>query len=138
VVAETEFDGPVIGVAPAGRIDGGHHTSLEPHHTHVLVVDVPSWGDELPTLMALTRLLSRRGPVAALIAGGGSVTIREVQGHIAARTPLMALRGTGRAADDLSKMPETIRGVTVVDVATPIAVAAVVRTQLQPHRADKR
>jgi hypothetical protein len=44
VVAETEFDGPVIGVAPAGRIDGGHHTPLEPHHMHVLVVDVPSWG----------------------------------------------------------------------------------------------
>jgi SLOG in TRPM, prokaryote len=137
VVAETAFAGLVIGVAPAGRIDGGHHTPLEPHHSHALVVDVPSWGDEIPALMTIVRLLRRRGPVVALISGGGKQTITEVQGHLAAQTPVIALRGTGRATDDLTRAPGR-DGLIVVDVTDPGAVAAAVREKLQPHSADKR
>jgi hypothetical protein len=41
VIAETGFDGPIIGVVPSGRVQSGRKTSLEPHHNHVLVVDAP-------------------------------------------------------------------------------------------------
>lgn len=92
VIADTGFDGPVIAVAPAGRIDGGHHTPLEPHHSHALLVDAPSWGDETHVLLRLIRLLSRRGPVVALIAGGGKQTLTEVRGHLAAGIPSSLFR----------------------------------------------
>jgi hypothetical protein len=128
VVSEAAFSGPVIGVVPAGRIDGGHHTQLEPHHSHVLVADVPRWGDELPVLMGLVKLLRRRGPVVALIAGGGKQTIAEVQGHLRAETPVIALRGSGRATDNLAGSTDRL---VVVDVTNPDAVAAEVRDRLQ-------
>jgi SLOG in TRPM, prokaryote len=131
VVAETAFNGPVIGVAPAGRIDGGNQTPLEPHHTHALVVDAPTWGDEIPVLMALVQLLGRRGPVVALIAGGGKQTLAEVKGHLAAKTPVIALRGTGRATDDLAQAPDHNNGLIVVAVSDADGVAAVVRQALK-------
>jgi SLOG in TRPM, prokaryote len=131
VIAETGFDGPVIGVAPGGRIDGGNYTPLEPHHSHVLIVDAPSWGDEVPMLMTLVQLLRRRGPVVALIAGGGKQTIAEVEGHIAAETPVIALRGTGRATDDLAGTPPRRDLFIVVNVRDPDAVAATVAEVLK-------
>jgi hypothetical protein len=131
VIAEIGFDGPVIGVAPAGRIDGGHHTPLEPHHSHAVLVDAPSWGDEIPALLRLVRLLSRRGPLVALVAGGGEHTRTEVNGHLGAGTPVIALRGTGRTADDLARTPCDSDGLIIVDVTDAVAVAAAIRNILQ-------
>jgi hypothetical protein len=131
VVAEIAFDGPVIGVAPAGQIDLGHHTPLEPHHSHVLVADVSCWGDEVPVLMMLLGLLRRRGPVVTLIAGGGKQTLTEVQSQIATEIPVIALRGTGRVTDDLAASPGGRDRLIVVDVADPDAVVAAIRDQLQ-------
>ena len=126
VVAETEFNGPVVGVAPAGRIDGGNQTPLEPHHSHALVVDAVSWGDEIPVLMALVRLLRQRGPVVALIAGGGKQTLAEVEGHLSAEIPVIALRGTGRTTDDLTRTRRHNHGLIIVDVTDPDGVVAAV------------
>jgi hypothetical protein len=135
VVAETAFDGPVIGVAPAGRI-GVSQTPLEPHHSHTLVVDAESWGDEIPTLMTLVRFLRGRGPVVALIAGGGEQTLAEVKGHLAAETPVIALRGTGRSTDGLAQALDHSDRLIVVDVTDPDAVAAAIRDNLHPHRGE--
>jgi hypothetical protein len=135
VVDETGFDGPVIAVAPLGRIDGGHHTALEPHHTYALLVDAPSWGDEIPALLRLVQLLSLRGPAVALIAGGGTHTITEVRGHLEAGTPVIALRGTGRATDNLVSAPSQTAGLIVVDVTDADAVAVAVRNELGPRPA---
>jgi hypothetical protein len=60
-----------------------------------------------------------------------------VHGHLAAQTPVIALRGTGRATDDLTRAPSR-DGLIVVDVTDPGAVAAAVREKLPPHSADKR
>jgi hypothetical protein len=135
VIAETGFGGQVIAVAPAGRIDGGHHTPLERHHSHALLVDAPSWGDEIPALLRLVQLLSRRGPVVALIAGGGTHTVTEVRGHLGAGTPVIALRGTGRATDDLARAPRHSNKLIVADVTDVDAVAAAVRNELRPRPA---
>jgi hypothetical protein len=129
VIADTGFDGPVIAVAPAGRIDGGHHTPLEPHHSHALLVDAPSWGDETHVLLRLIRLLSRRGPVVALIAGGGKQTLTEVRGHLAAGIPVIALQGTGRTTDDLARSPSN--GLIIVDVTETDVVTAALRKNLE-------
>ena len=71
VVEELGFAGPVIGVVPADKINRPNGTPLERHHSHVLLVDGETWGDETPTMLELCRVLGRRGRVVALIAGGG-------------------------------------------------------------------
>lgn len=115
VVSEFGFAGPVIGVVPAGKINRTDSTPLEPHHTDVLMVDGQAWGDETPTMLALCRELDRRGPVVALVAGGGRQTTVEVEGHRADRRPVVVLRGTGRAADELAARRPS--GVAVLDLA---------------------
>ncbi len=71
VVAELRFAGPVIGVVPAGKINRPNGTPLERHHSHVLLVDGATWGDETPTMLALCRELDRRGPVVASLPVAG-------------------------------------------------------------------
>ena len=105
VVADLGFAGPVIGVVPAGKIDKPEGTPLEPHHTDIVMVAGADWGDETPTMLALCRELDRRGPVVALIAGGGEQTLIEIEGHLADHRSVVALHGTGRAADQLAARP---------------------------------
>ena len=130
VVAELRFPGPVIGVVPSGKINRPNGTPLERHHSHVLLVDGETWGDETPTMLALCRELDRRGPVVAVIAGGGAQTMIEIDGHRADHRPVIVLAGTGRLADDLVRRP-ALAGVSAVDVADPVDVRLAVSEALQ-------
>ena len=121
VVADLGFTGPVIGVVPAGKIDGPDGAALEPHHTDIVMVPGDEWGDETSTMLALCRKLDRRGPVLALIAGGGEQTMIEVEGHLADHRSVVVLRGSGRAADQLSARPAGV-GLTVAGVEDHRAV----------------
>ena len=109
VVADLGFTGPVIGVVPAGKIEGPEGTPLEPHHTDIVMVPGDEWGDETSTMLALCRELDQRGPVVVLIAGGGDQTMIEIEGHLADRRSVVALRGTGRAADQMAARPAGVR-----------------------------
>jgi hypothetical protein len=48
----------VIGVAPRGKIENG--TALEPHHSYVLLVDGEAWGEEISTMITLSRIWRRK------------------------------------------------------------------------------
>ena len=114
-VAELGFPGPVIGVVPAGKITRVNGTPLEPHHSHVLMVDADAWGGETPTMLEVCRALGRRGRVLALVAGGGQQTMVEIDGHRSDGRPVIVLAGTGRLADDLASSGH-MAGLSVVDV----------------------
>ena len=95
--AMREPTAPLIGVAPRHR----EGVPLEPHHTHAVLVEGDDWGVETPALLALSDALGRLAPSVAVICGGGAVTRREVQGHLRARRPLIAVAGSGGVADEL-------------------------------------
>jgi hypothetical protein len=124
-VAELGFSGPVIGVVPAGKITRVNGTPLEPHHSHVLMVDTDTWGGETSTMLEICRALGGRGRVLALVAGGGEQTLVEIDGHRTDRRPVIVLAGTGRLADDLASSGPTA-GLSVVDVGDVDAVRVVV------------
>ncbi len=88
---------PLVGVAPRHR----EGVPLEPHHTHAVLVEGGDWGVETPVLLALAAALGRLAPSVAVICGGGSVTRLEVQGHVRAGRPLIAVAGSGGVADEL-------------------------------------
>ena len=90
---------PLVGVAPLRR-DG---VPLEPHHTHAVLVDGDTWGDETPALLALAGALGRLAPSVAVICGGGPVTRTEVDGHQRAGRRLVAVAGSGGVADELAE-----------------------------------
>jgi len=106
---ESRAPGACIGVAPAALVTWPGRTlaaddaaPLEPHHSHFVLVDCDEWGDELPTMMRLTALLADKRPSAAVLAGGGDVTMRELAAHTEAGREVIVLGGSGRLADDVA------------------------------------
>ena len=97
--AMAEPTAPLVGVAPRQR----EGVPLEPHHTHVVLVEGDDWGVETPVLLALAAALGRLAPSVAVICGGGSITRLEVQGHLRAGRPLIAVAGSGGVADELAE-----------------------------------
>jgi predicted Rossmann-fold nucleotide-binding protein len=96
--AMTDPTAPLVGVAPRDRAG----VALEPHHTHVVVVEGDAWGDETPALLALADALGRLAPSVAVICGGGEGTRAEVAGHQRAGRPIVAVAASGGAADELA------------------------------------
>ena len=86
--------------------------------------------------MTLLRLLRRRGPVFALICGGGKRPSSAESRR--SWNPGHRYSGHRRATDDLAEAANPCEGLIVVDVTDPEAVAAAVRKELQPHSAGKR
>lgn len=121
---------PLLGVAPADLVrlkpeDTGK-TALEPHHSHFLLTDGDSWGDETRTVLELIALLSgrqgvyrpytwkKRGrrvyrpriPCIAVLAGGGEVTRKEVYGALKMGLKALVIGGSGGLADELTAVKD--------------------------------
>jgi hypothetical protein len=101
---------PLVGVAPAGLVGrpgegpspDEEKESLEPHHSHFVLVDGHAWGDETAALLALADALGARAPSAAVLCGGGAGARAEALGHCRARRPIVVIAGSGRFADELA------------------------------------
>ena len=90
-----------IGVVPSGPIRWPGQTSgdasLEPHHSHFVVVEGENWGDETATMYALAAAFTC--PSLAVFAGGGSITLREMQANVEQRRGMILIAGSGRNTD---------------------------------------
>ena len=112
--AMTDRTAPLVGVAPRAlvtwpgrrlpllRFLDRKRESLEPHHSHFVLVDGDEWGDETETLLALALALGARAPSVAVLCGGGMVARQEAVGHSRAGRPLVVLAESGRFADELA------------------------------------
>jgi hypothetical protein len=109
----------LIGVCPLGKVSFPGHINpeseaqLEPHHTHFVLIDGDSWGDESEFILGLTRILSGSGkmPGAGILINGGNVARQEV--YLAAtkeyKLPMLIVEGSGRAADEIATAFKTGR-----------------------------
>lgn len=94
---------PCIGVTPStpvtwpGRSAG--ETSLEPHHSHFIVVDGKDWGDETRTMYSVVKALSYDCSSIAVFAGGGNITLREMQANVEQSREMILIAGSGRSTD---------------------------------------
>jgi SLOG in TRPM, prokaryote/SMODS and SLOG-associating 2TM effector domain 1/Protein of unknown function (DUF4231) len=98
----------LVGVAPAGRVtypgdERSSHgdTPLEPNHTHFVLANTDEWGGETELLFDLVDATRGVRPGVALVAGGGSVTRDELVMAARRGLAIVALAGTGGAADAL-------------------------------------
>ena len=95
--------GPCLGVTPSvpvtwpGRSQG--ETSLEPHHSHFIVVDGKDWGDETRTMYSVVQALSQNCSSIAVLAGGGDVTLREMRANVEQGREMILIAGSGRSTD---------------------------------------
>lgn len=98
----------LVGVAARGTVFGdgssgaGHGATLEPHHTHILLVPGDKWGDESPWLSAVAAAIAGDAPSATMLVNGGAITVDDAERSLTAERPLLVLAGSGRAADDIA------------------------------------
>jgi hypothetical protein len=116
----------LIGCAPEGTVtypgferlglamttDDGHtRASLEPNHTHFVLVDADYWGAESDLIVGLTRAISGGvKPNYGVLINGGSVSKYDV--YIASARgespiPVLVVQGSGRSADEILRASKT-------------------------------
>ncbi len=99
---------PLLGVAARGTVrwpdEAGRpeRATLEPNHSHFLLVPGNRWGDEVPWISAAATCLSAGNGALTLVAGGGKVTEQDIATSLAAGRPTVLLAGSGGAADRIA------------------------------------
>ncbi len=110
----------ILGVAPAELIslsnsndpdhdvknsdkNENHKVSLDPNHTHFVLVEGDRWGDETTKLFEIATSLAAADntPVVAILAGGGKISKKEVLFCINQNWPLIVIEKTGYLADEI-------------------------------------
>ena len=96
----------LVGVAPRGRIGKPTRTGTIVHlakgHPELLLVPGEAFGDETPWLFRAADHLAG-GCAPTLVVNGGRLTLGEAIRRLAEGAPVVVVRGSGRAADVLSR-----------------------------------
>lgn len=102
-------DFPLVGVAAEGTVilpgdEAGPagRSPLESNHSHFVLVPGSSWGDESPWLSKVAAELAGGAPSATVLISGGQIALEDVTHSLAAGRPVLAIAGTGRAADRIA------------------------------------
>jgi hypothetical protein len=99
----------LLGVAPKGKITNpeiagaskiSDGASLEPNHSHFVLVESNNWGDETTTMLELAR--SFNSPTVAILVNGGAIAVDEAVQSVRNGWGLLVIEGSGRFADELS------------------------------------
>ncbi len=106
---------PLIGVVAKGTLqleeDSPRIRSKaappEPNHSHFMLVPGSDWSDESKWISAISSEIGFTQPVITIVANGGEVTWRDVAFSFTSGHPVIAIKGSGRAADSLAAAVES-------------------------------
>ena len=150
-IAARRGNGPMIGVCPAALVSwpggpaGDGRVPLEPNHTHFVLTPGDRWGAETQIMFALAATLSADAPSLAILVDGGRIARHEILHNVSQGREIIALRGSGRLADQIAAArdaPERVqyadlaqiaayRGLTVLDESqSPRDLANLIRHKL--------
>lgn len=131
--ARTQISGtfPLVGVLPRGLMtlpgepsQSEQHASLEPNHTHFLLVPGDNWGDESLALAQTATMVSAGAPSIAVMLNGGAITWKDALNNAGEDRLLLVIEGSGRAADELSAVA---KGESGSELATTLIKTCLVK-----------
>jgi len=100
---------PLIGVTATGTVKPddsaeGRATasSLEPNHSHLVLVPGARWGDESQWLADVASWVADDAPSVTVVINGGEVTFGDADLSVSAGRPVLVVSGSGRAADEMA------------------------------------
>ena len=100
---------PLIGIVPGGVLERpgrtGEPISLARDHSLVVLVPGSSFGDEDPWLFEAADHLNG-GSAPTLVVNGGRLTLEEASMRLGLGHLVVAVAGSGRAADELAEDPD--------------------------------
>ena len=109
-VAQQPHRPPLLGISPIENIiypgktlprATTELTSLDPNHSHFVLVDSNEWGGETETMYALAEVYSQSCPSIAILVNGGAIAKNEVLYNVRQNRPIIVIEGSGRLADDI-------------------------------------
>jgi hypothetical protein len=97
----------LIGIAPKALVScPGSPTpslvSLDPNHSHFVLVEGAEWGSELVTIFNLAGALTSNAPGVAILASGGANARDEAVQVVRQNLPLIVIEGSGGLADEIA------------------------------------
>lgn len=90
---------PCVGITAAGCVE---LEDLEPHHSHFVLVEVDEWKLATPAMYRLAETLASDCPSLALFAGGGQVTLTEMQANARQGREMILIEGSKGLADEVA------------------------------------
>lgn len=100
---------PLIGVSAIGTVtcpgltcDNEDAATLEPNHSHFILVPGDNWGDESHWIADTARVISGMTPSCTIVVNGGEITWQDVAQSVEDQRQTIVLEGSGRAADELA------------------------------------
>jgi hypothetical protein len=93
----------LVGVAPSGQVKPPGDTQLEPNHSHAVLAEADSWGDETPLMFDLAAAIAGRQRVVVVLAGGNDGALDEAVEAVRRRWPVIVIEGTGGIARRLTR-----------------------------------
>jgi hypothetical protein len=109
---------------------GKQRWQLEPHHSHFILVPGSQFGDEAPWIVEAATLLSKGHSSVTILINGGEISRKEVELSLEHDRPVIALRRTGRLADELAQQPNRHELVTVVPADSAQRIVEAVQSAL--------
>jgi TRPM family ion channel len=103
----------LLGISPAGNVTypgkTGHRVSseevtLDPNHSHFVLVETNEWGGETETMYELAKVFSEGCPSFAILINGGAIAKNEVLYNVRQRRPIIVIEGSGRFADEIARI----------------------------------
>jgi hypothetical protein len=80
----------------------GKNFSLEPNHSHFILVPGKDWGDESEYISRLATLISGDKSSVTVLINGGEISRQDVANSLAAHRLVIVMRGSGRLADEIA------------------------------------
>ena len=130
-VAEQQHRSTLLGVAPTGRVTypgklpqvgDDERVSLDPNHSHFVLVEVSKFGDETETMYGLAAVLSTACPSVAILINGGPIAEEEVLHNVRQGRSIIVIEGSGRFADDVARLwrgkPSSIPDAKMAEIIT--------------------
>ena len=114
----------LLGIAPKGKITNpeiagpskiSDGASLEPNHSHFVLVESNAWGGETTTMLELARAIN--APIVAILVNGGRVAADEALQSVRNGWQLLVFQGSGRFADKLSAAVHSGRSAKSAEVS---------------------
>jgi TRPM family ion channel len=102
----------LLGISPAGKVTypgktrhrvGSDEVTLDPNHSHFVLVETNEWGGETETMYELANVFSEGCPSVAILINGGDIAKNEVLYNVRQRRPIIVIEGSGRFADEIAR-----------------------------------
>ncbi len=94
--------------------------SLDPNHSHFVLVQTEHWGSETAAMYELARMFSQGRSSIAILINGGAIAIQEALYNVRQKRPIVVIQGSGRAADEIAwlwqEQPATIADSALAEI----------------------